>query len=102
MKNDIVNLEKIIVDCTKTPKQFNLFVADMEFYLDAYNNVESKMKEEYHKKWFELEMINASFLSDWEECGYSDASVNIWHSKYKEDADRLAKELFELIKSFSL
>lgn len=63
---------------------------------DLFSNEESK--EKYQEAWFELEIINALALSEWEEQGRPADWNTQWESKYKMEASDLVSELISTLK----
>lgn len=55
-------------------------------------------KSDYQKIWFELEIVNALALSEWESEGRPDDWQSRWKSDYKSDASELMNELLKLLK----
>ncbi|MDH6163322.1 hypothetical protein M2354_002977 [Leclercia adecarboxylata] len=54
-------------------------------------------KAEYQQVWFELEILNALALSQWEEDGCPVNWKAQWDSDYKQDAAHLTKTLLNLL-----
>ena len=54
-------------------------------------------KAEYQQVWFELEILNALALSQWEEDGCPVNWKAQWDSDYKHDAAHLTKTLLNLL-----
>jgi hypothetical protein len=55
-------------------------------------------REDYQHIWFELEIINASALSDWEDEGRPVDWKSRWQSNYKLVASELIDELLNTLK----
>ncbi|QGU89249.1 hypothetical protein GN242_19400 [Erwinia sorbitola] len=78
---------------------FARFVSYAE-YLDRISELfeDEKSKAEYHQLWFELEIINACALSEWEQEGKPTDWQKRWESDYKQDASELMSELLSILK----
>ncbi|NIF27125.1 hypothetical protein F3J44_12180 [Pantoea sp. Tr-811] len=52
---------------------------------------------EWQKVWFEMEIINALALAQWEEQGFPRGGLQSWCDEYQQDALSLVAELLGLI-----
>ncbi|AUO04151.1 TPA: hypothetical protein ACXJQO_003497 [Serratia marcescens] len=59
---------------------------------------DEKSRDNYLRIWFELEIINALALSEWEDEGRPVDWKTQWESSYKEDASELMNELMKMLK----
>ncbi|MEN5284316.1 hypothetical protein [Serratia marcescens] len=59
---------------------------------------DEKSRDNYQRIWFELEIINALALSEWEDEGRPVDWKTHWESNYKEDASELMNELMKMLK----
>ncbi|KAF0844722.1 hypothetical protein FNL37_2175 [Methylovorus glucosotrophus] len=53
----------------------------------------------FDKLWFELEIVNAGALSDWEDQGKPANWINEWEATYKPDAVELIENLVVLLQN---
>ncbi|AQL35329.1 hypothetical protein [Pseudomonas syringae] len=53
----------------------------------------------WQRQWFELEILNALALAEWEEQGRADDWTAPWRATYQQDAIQLTTELLELVAS---
>ncbi|HFS3751122.1 TPA: hypothetical protein ACHYZR_004992, partial [Escherichia coli] len=60
-----------------------------------FKNEESK--ESYQQIWFELEIINALALSEWESAGRPENWQTRWKLAYKQDASHVMAELLNTL-----
>ncbi|EPI4979409.1 TPA: hypothetical protein ACTW2S_003230 [Raoultella planticola] len=58
---------------------------------------DEKAKEDYKQIWFELEIINALALSQWETEGRPSDWNTQWESGYKQDAINVINELLNTL-----
>lgn len=63
-----------------------------ELFEDEHN------RDNYQRIWFELEIINALALSEWENEGRPADWKTRWESDYKQDASELLSELLRSLK----
>ncbi|MEN8513229.1 hypothetical protein [Burkholderia sp. RS02] len=72
------------------------FVQDAEiFQADAVQD--EKWKSAYRACWFELEIVNALALDDWESSGKPDDWSATWNERYKKDAEELIANLCAIL-----
>lgn len=84
-------------ESVETHLSFSRFVQDAEGLCGNANPFLSGSDLSiYDKLWFELEIVNASALSDWEEQGKPSNWVAEWET-YKPDAVELVESLVALI-----
>ena len=85
---------KQIDSASKNLFYFAKFVRDGEIFC---NNEKSGIIDEnlvrYRKIWFDLEVINALALDDWESAGKPENWLLQWQDKYKNDAQEVIAEL---------
>ncbi|APJ93903.1 TPA: hypothetical protein ACYZY7_004563 [Escherichia coli] len=62
---------------------------------ELFKNEESK--ESYQQIWFELEIINALALSEWESAGRPENWQTRWELAYKQDASHVMAELLNTL-----
>lgn len=83
--NDVVSFAKFVNYAEGLPQVDELFE-------DEQN------KDNYQQIWFELEIINALALSEWENEGRPTDWQARWESDYKHDASELIAELLGALK----
>lgn len=83
--NDVVSFARFVSYAEDLP-QLN------ELFEDEHN------RDNYQKIWFELEIINALALSEWENEGFPADWQTRWESEYKHDASELMDELLKTLK----
>lgn len=83
--NDVISFAKF-VSCAEDLSQMN------SLFEDECN------RDNYQKIWFELEIINALALSEWENEGCPADWQMRWESEYKHDASELMDELLKTLK----
>ena len=77
---------------------FAKFVRDAEVFCeDGRNGVVDENLAQYRKIWFDLEVINALALDDWESEGKPANWLLQWEEKYKNDAQEVIAELRKLL-----
>ncbi|MCI2290158.1 hypothetical protein M8R90_08940 [Enterobacter hormaechei] len=76
--------------------RFVSYAEDLSQLEELFEN--NKDKEVYEQIWFELEIINALALSQWETEGYPSDWKKQWESGYKQDATHIMGELLNLLK----
>ncbi|CAB3748834.1 hypothetical protein [Paraburkholderia solisilvae] len=64
---------------------------------DARNFTNERMQSEYQACWFELEIVNALALDEWESDGKPDVWLDPWNERYKQDAKELVGKLCSLL-----
>lgn len=77
---------------------FAKFVSYAEEFVQSnelFKNEESK--ESYQQIWFELEIINALALSEWESAGRPENWQTCWELAYKQDASHVMAELLNTL-----
>ncbi|CAM3409014.1 hypothetical protein L6393_004883 [Escherichia coli] len=77
---------------------FAKFVSYAEEFVQSnelFKNEESK--ESYQQIWFELEIINALALSEWESAGRPENWQTRWELAYKQDASHVMAELLNTL-----
>ncbi|WP_121574854.1 hypothetical protein [Brenneria alni] len=83
--NDVVSFAKFVSYAEDLPQLSELFE-------------DEQSRENYRQIWFELEIVNALALSEWENEGRSVDWQTRWESGYKHDASELINELLRLLK----
>lgn len=80
---------------------FSRFVGDYEKFCqnDQSGNVDNNLSL-FRKIWFELEIINALALDDWESEGKPENWLSEWEIKYKSDAQNVIGELRDMLEKF--
>ena len=76
---------------------FAEFVERTESLFDSHEN--GDFVRRYNDAWFELEMVNAVALADWEDDGRPAHWDDKWEKKYKMDASEVVDELVRLIEA---
>jgi len=83
--NDVVNFAKFVS-----------YAEDLAQLNELFEN--EKSRDNYQKIWFELEIINAIALSEWENEGRPADWKTRWELEYKRDASELMNELLKTLK----
>ncbi|MFC0226169.1 hypothetical protein [Serratia aquatilis] len=83
--NDVVNFAKFVSYAEELAQLNELFE-------------DEKSRVNYQKIWFEMEIINALALSEWESEGRPANWQTRWESDYKRDASELMDELLRTLK----
>ena len=79
---------------------FANFVRDAEVFCeDGRSGVIDENLAQYRKIWFDLEVINALALDDWESEGKPANWLPQWEERYKNDAKEVIAELRVLLTS---
>ncbi|XBS69616.1 hypothetical protein ABK905_25360 [Acerihabitans sp. KWT182] len=96
---------KKIIICEYAYSALHDFASFAKFvsYAENLDQVEELFQNEncrknYQHIWFELEIINASALSDWEDEGRPVDWKNYWESHYKQDSTELVNKLIAVLK----
>lgn len=76
--------------------KFVSYAEDLAQLNDLFEN--EKNRNSYQIIWFELEIVNALALSEWEDEGCPDDWQSRWELDYKSDASELMNELLRLLK----
>ncbi len=76
---------------------FAKFVAETEFLADMMC---IEFQEQYHRAWFEMELVNSLALADWEQDGSPREWDKIWNERYKEEAKETLGEFLEVVKKW--
>jgi len=100
MENDIISLIKQKAEeCCNSLYKYAAFISDMEFFADQYPEFfgSNELYSKYHHIWFELEILNACVLNDWEENGKPNNFDDIWNTKYRTDAVELIHEFTDFL-----
>lgn len=71
-------------------------------YAEGLSQIEELFKNEsskdhYHQVWFELEIVNALALSEWESDGSPLDWKKRWESEYKQEASELVNQLLDML-----
>jgi hypothetical protein len=75
------------------------FIKYAELYCGKSNPlVHESDTEKFDAIWFEMEIVNAAALSDWEEAGKPKDWTHSWETLYKKDAVELTSSLTALLK----
>lgn len=75
---------------------FAEFAKISESYFDKHKS-DSAFFSSYKEKWFELEIVNAVALDDWESEGRPRDWSEKWDTKYKKDAANIIQELLNVV-----
>lgn len=75
---------------------FAEFAKSAEFHFDNYKS-NTEFFSLYKEKWFDLEIINAVALNDWESEGRPKDWSEKWNEKYKKDAANVIQELLNVV-----
>ncbi|WEK32867.1 MAG: hypothetical protein P0Y58_11955 [Candidatus Pseudomonas phytovorans] len=76
-------------------KSWSSFVALTEFVWQDSGVVSNARR--WQAIWFEMEIVNALALAEWEEQGFPCDWLNRWREEYQSDAQTLLSKLFCLI-----
>jgi hypothetical protein len=76
--------------------RFVSYAEDLSQLDELFENESSK--DNYQQIWFELEIVNALALSEWENEGRPSDWQTRWESDYKQDASELMNELLRTLK----
>ena len=71
------------------------FVANTEFMWQDSALIPDAVA--WQRQWFELEILNALALAEWEERGRADDWTVVWRENYQQEACQLATELMALV-----
>ena len=98
MENKLLNkLINELTDSSESFNQFSKFVRDYEILFKEYD---------LEDIWFELEIINALALYDWEQSDKYTFWSALWEEKYKSDIEELIlkykESILNKINKFSL
>lgn len=96
-KMNILDFQKNIDFAANSIFSFSQFVKTSEFIFDDIDISVDEIKI-LKNKWFELEIINALALDEWESDGMPRKWEAKWKRKYKEEALQLINEFFTLVK----
>ena len=83
--NDVISFARFVSYAENLPQLNELFE-------------DNHSRDNYHQIWFELEIINALALSEWENEGRPTDWKNRWESDYKQDVSELMDELLRTLK----
>lgn len=81
---------------SKDHLEYARFVQDAEILQDGAVQDEER-KSAYHAFWFELEIVNALALDEWESAGKPDDWSATWSERYKKDAEELIANLCAIL-----
>lgn len=104
MENSIIKLiEQRAQIATKSLFAFAEFVDDLEFLADQNEDIfrTADLKETYDTLWFDLEILNARALYEWENMGSPLDFSSIWSQEYQSEAIILTKQLITFIKTLA-
>ncbi|MCG5076748.1 hypothetical protein [Paraburkholderia tagetis] len=73
------------------------FVQESEVLHDN-GDQDEQQKSAYSACWFELEIVNALALSEWESAGNPSDWAAAWNERYKRDAEELIANLCEILR----
>jgi hypothetical protein len=77
-------------------REFARFVQESEILHD--DGVQDEQRQSaYSACWFELEIVNALALSEWESAGKPSDWAMAWNERYKRDAEELIANLCEIL-----
>lgn len=77
---------------------FAEFTKKSELFFESYES-DSDFVQRYKKAWFELEIVNAVALEEWESDGRPAHWEEKWASKYKGDATEVVHELLMVVEA---
>ncbi|WP_249979049.1 hypothetical protein [Vreelandella olivaria] len=77
--------------------RFSGFVAETEFLASA-TCVE--FQEKYGRAWFDMEVVNALALAEWEQDSSPEEWSKIWVEKYRNEAEETLFEFLEVVKEW--
>ncbi len=75
---------------------FSEFAERSESFFDDCEQ-DSDFLRRYRKAWFELEIVNAVALEEWEVDGRPRNWAEKWEAKYKRDASEVVHELLKVV-----
>ncbi|ATZ12523.1 hypothetical protein [Erwinia amylovora] len=75
--------------------KFVSYAEDLVQVDELFRNDQSR--DDYHQIWFELEIINAVALSEWENEGCPRDWQNRWESDYRQEASNLIDMLLNTL-----
>ena len=97
----ISNLDNFLTQANLADKShisFAKFVNDAEMFCEnKKDGVADKNLERYRKIWFDLEIINALALDDWDSAGRPENWLSQWEAKYRSNAQEVISELRSLL-----
>ena len=76
---------------------FARFVAETEFLASAAC---VEFQEKYSRTWFDMELVNALALAEWEQDGSPEEWSKVWVGKYKNEAEETLLEFLEVVKEW--
>jgi hypothetical protein len=76
---------------------FAEFTKNAEYFFDD-NKLHPEFISLYKEKWFELEIVNAVALEDWESEGRPKDWKEKWDVKYKKDASDVIQEIVKVVR----
>lgn len=77
---------------------FAKFVSDAEIFCkNEKDGIIDENLTRYRKIWFDLEVINALALDEWESAGRPENWLPQWEAKYKNDVQEVITELRALL-----
>lgn len=59
--------------------------------------IDPELLESYNKAWFEMEIVNALALDEWESDGRPHEWSEKWGVKYRADAEETVKDLLKVL-----
>ncbi|WNN44887.1 hypothetical protein [Winslowiella toletana] len=95
-KNDICEYALNSLNDVVSFARFVSYAEDLPRLNELFENEHNR--DNYQKIWFELEIINALALSEWENEGRPADWQTRWESEYKHDASGLMDELLNTLK----
>lgn len=96
---NIKALLKFLDSADENHFEFSKFVRDAEVFCKNENlgNFGDVNLARYREVWFNLEIINALALDDWDSSGRPDNWVCQWNERYRHDAKEVIAELRVLL-----
>src|SRR5690349_10264201 len=83
----------------ETHLEYARFVHDVEVLHDDADAVtDEKRTAAYQACWFELEIVNALALDEWESAGKPSDWASEWDGRYKKDAEELIGNLCAILR----
>jgi hypothetical protein len=81
---------------TRDHLEYARFVRESEELHDE--DVQDEQRSAYSACWFELEIVNALALSEWESAGKPSDWAATWNERYKRDAEELIANLCDILR----
>lgn len=97
--SNLSDLLKCVDSAEKDHIEFSKFVRDAEVFCqnEKRDGAIDINLARYRGIWFDLEVINALALDDWESSGMPENWISQWDERYKRDAQEVIAELRVLL-----